>query len=165
MQCYCIQLCNIKVSLPFSKPQQQEGMQNHKICLYVTTSKNKSCTQKFISSDKQTVHVAHTWANAAVTSVVLSQTSAVLLCLAVLIVHEYGNFRHIKNLTYLRVYNVKPSYKVRGHLYAKSDFVFLHILNSGLICFMFGQLRQPMQFKLNPLLKEKMIGELPCHNF
>jgi hypothetical protein len=26
-------------------------------------------------------------------------------------------------------------------------------------------LRQPMQFKLNPLLKEKMIGELPCHNF
>jgi hypothetical protein len=35
---------------------------------------NKSCTQKFISSDKQTVYMAHTWTNAAVTSVAQGQT-------------------------------------------------------------------------------------------
>jgi hypothetical protein len=42
--------------------------------------------------DKQTVYTAHTWACPAVTSVAQGQTFAVLLCLAMLIVHEYGNF-------------------------------------------------------------------------
>ena len=35
MQCYCTQPCNIKISFSVNKPQQQEGMQNHKISLYV----------------------------------------------------------------------------------------------------------------------------------
>jgi hypothetical protein len=41
MQCFCIQLCNIKISFLVNKPRQQEGMQNHKFCLYVRTSENK----------------------------------------------------------------------------------------------------------------------------
>jgi hypothetical protein len=71
--------------------------------------------------------------------------AAMLLRLAASNVHEYGNFRHTKNSVYIRVCNAKPSHKPRGHLYAKLDYVFLHILNSGLICFTFGQLRQPLQ--------------------
>jgi len=147
-QCYCIQHCNIKISFSANTPQQQqEGMQKHKICLYIRTSKKKiKVAHRNLFHQTSRLFTWHIHGQMLQSPLLRKvRLAAKLLRLAASNVHEYGNFRHTKNSVYKRVCNAKPSHKPRAHLYAKLDNVFLHIFNSVLICFMFGQTRQPLQ--------------------